>query len=36
MLQVEEQKSFDVYQRINARLALEEKRTFSLDNIKRR
>jgi hypothetical protein len=36
MLQVEELNSFDVSQIMNALLALEEKRTFSLDNIKRR
>jgi hypothetical protein len=36
MLQIEELNSFDVSQRINALLALEEKRMFSLDNIKRR
>ena len=36
MLQVEELNSFDVSQRINALLDLEEKRMFSLGNIKRR
>jgi hypothetical protein len=36
MLQVEELSSYDVSQSMNALLALEEKRTFSLGNIKRR
>jgi hypothetical protein len=36
MLHIEELNSSDVSQRINALLALEEKRMFSLDNIKRR
>jgi hypothetical protein len=36
MLQIEELNSFDVSQRINVLLALEEQRMFSLDNIKRR
>jgi hypothetical protein len=36
MLQIEELNSSDVSQRINALLALEEKRMFALDNIKRR
>ena len=36
MLQVEELNSSDVSQRMNALLALEEKRTFALYNIKRR
>jgi hypothetical protein len=36
MLQIKELNSSDVLQRINTRLALEEKRMFSLDNIKRR
>jgi hypothetical protein len=36
MLHIEELNSCDVSQRINALLALEEKRMFSLDNIKRR
>ena len=36
MLQVEELNSYDVSQRMNALLSLEDKRTFSLDNIKRR
>jgi hypothetical protein len=36
MLQVKELNSFDVSQRMNALLDLEEKMTFSLDNIKRR
>jgi hypothetical protein len=36
MLQIEELNSSDVSQRINALLALEEQRMFSLDNIKRR
>jgi hypothetical protein len=36
MLQIEELNSSNVPQRINALLALEEKRRFSLDNIKRR
>jgi hypothetical protein len=36
MLQVEELNSSNISQRINALLALEEQRMFSLDNIKRR
>jgi hypothetical protein len=36
MLQIEELNSSDVSQRINALLALEEKRMFALDNIKGR
>jgi hypothetical protein len=36
MLQVEELNSSDVSRRMNALLALEEQRTFVLDNIKRR
>jgi transposase InsO family protein len=36
MLHVEELNSSDVSQRMNALLALEEQRTFVLDNIKRR
>jgi hypothetical protein len=36
MIQVEELNSSDLSQRMNALLALEEQRTFSLDNIKRR
>jgi hypothetical protein len=36
MLQIEELNSSDISQRINALLALEEKRTFALDNIKMR
>jgi hypothetical protein len=36
MLQVEKLNSFDVSQRMNALLALEEQRTFALGNIKRR
>jgi hypothetical protein len=36
MLQIEELNYSDVSQRINTLLALEEKRMFSLDNIKRR
>jgi hypothetical protein len=36
LLQVKELNSSDVSQRMNALLALEEKKTFSLDNIKRR
>ena len=36
ILQVEELNSFDVSQIMNALLALEEQRAFSLDNIKRR
>jgi hypothetical protein len=36
MLQIEELNSFDISQRINALLALEEQRMFALDNIKRR
>jgi hypothetical protein len=36
MLQIEELNSFDVSQRMNALLALEEQRMFSLGNIKRR
>jgi hypothetical protein len=34
MLQIEELNSSDVSQRINALLALEEQRMFSLDNIR--
>jgi hypothetical protein len=36
MLQVKELNSFDVSQRMNALLDLEEKMTFALGNIKRR
>jgi hypothetical protein len=36
MLKIEELNSSDVSQRMNALLALEEKRMFSLDTIKRR
>jgi hypothetical protein len=36
MLQIEELNSYNVPQRINALLALEEQRMFSLENIKRR
>ena len=36
MLQVEEFDSSNISQRMNALLALEEQRTFALDNIKRR
>ena len=36
MLQIEELNSSYVSQRVNALLALEEKRMFTLDNIKRR
>jgi hypothetical protein len=36
MLQIEELNSSNISQRMNALLALEEQRTFSLDNIKRR
>ena len=36
MLQVEELNYYDISQRMNALLALEEQMTFSLDNIKRR
>jgi hypothetical protein len=36
MLQIEELNSSDISQRINALLALEEKRMFALDNIKMR
>jgi hypothetical protein len=36
MLQVKELNSYDVSQRMNALLSLEEQRMFSLDNIKRR
>jgi hypothetical protein len=36
MLQTEELNSSDVSQRVNELLALEEKRMFALDNIKRR
>jgi hypothetical protein len=36
MLQIEELNSSNVPQRINALLALEEQRNFSLENIKRR
>jgi hypothetical protein len=36
MLQIEELNSSNVSQRINALLSLEEKKIFSLDNIKRR
>jgi hypothetical protein len=35
MLQVEELNSFDVSQRMNALLALEEQRMFALGNIKK-
>jgi hypothetical protein len=35
MVQIEELNSFDVSQRINALLALEDQRMFFLDNIKR-
>jgi transposase InsO family protein len=36
ILQLEELNTFDVSQRMNALLALEEQRMFALDNIKRR
>jgi hypothetical protein len=36
MLQIEELNSSNISKRINALLALEEKRMFALDNIKRR
>jgi hypothetical protein len=36
MIKVKELNSYDVSQRMNALLALEEQRTFSLDNIKKR